>query len=285
MLGRQNHYLDARTLISMFERFGFSISEREQAQILQGPYSEELFRKLGARSVDSMDASDYEGASVIHDLNQPIPPNLHQQYTAVIDFGSLEHVFHFPNAIKNATDLLGVGGHFVSMSVANNFMGHGFYQFSPELFFSYLPANGFAEVEVYLAPSREFPFFFRVGSPRELGGRVELVNPEPIQIGVIAKKVEHLPEVVIPMQSDYEDRFWHGRDVSRVARKSSMTSHLKSKMSRVMKRTADVLRSRSEALAPQLLNGFENDFHYRLFDPAKEPDELLERPIPKKAAG
>src|SRR5690242_14445837 len=29
---------------------------------------------LGAKVVDSCDASDYEGATIIHDLNQPIDP-------------------------------------------------------------------------------------------------------------------------------------------------------------------------------------------------------------------
>ncbi len=40
-----------------------------------------------------------------------------------------------------------LGGHFISVTFANNFLGHGFHQFSPELYFRvFCPANGF-EVE------------------------------------------------------------------------------------------------------------------------------------------
>ena len=112
-LGRQNHYLDAATLRSLFERFGMPLSAAEEADILQTPYSEGLFKKLGAAAVDSVDASNYEGASLIHDFNHPIDPALSQRYTCVVDFGSLEHIFNFPVAMKNVTDLMEVGGHFL----------------------------------------------------------------------------------------------------------------------------------------------------------------------------
>ncbi|WP_407166065.1 hypothetical protein [Bradyrhizobium sp. ORS 111] len=268
-IARQHHYLDAATLQSMFVRFGLSLTEGEQAGVLHGPFSEGLFRKLGATLVDSIDASDYEGASIIHDFNEPVSQSLHRKYTVVVDFGSLEHIFHFPNAIKNVTDLLDVGGHFISMSVANNFMGHGFYQFSPELFFSYLPANGFSDLEIYLVPFRIFPFFFRVAEPRELGGRVELVNSEPVQIGVIARKVKHVSSPVIPMQSDYQQQFWRGRDVNRRTRGAFVDPKLSQAMSEYKARLASLL-AWPETVSPELVNGFENSLQYQLVDPAKE---------------
>jgi hypothetical protein len=268
-IGRQHHYLDPGTLVSMFRRFGLALSETEQSDILRDPFSEGLFRKLGATTVDSIDASDYEGATILHDFNQPVSQALHRKYTVVIDFGSLEHIFHFPNAMKNVTDLLEVGGHFISMSVANNFMGHGFYQFSPELFFSYLPANGFSDLDVYLVPFRIFPFFFRVAPPLELGGRVELINSEPVLIGVIARKAKHISEVVMPIQSDYQQQFWRGRDVNRKSRGPSVDASLSQAMSEFKARLTNVL-SWPETVSPALVNGFENSLHYQLVDPAKE---------------
>ena len=62
----------------------------------------------------------------------------------MLDSGSLEHVFNFPIAIANCMALTEVGGHFVAITPANNWCGHGFYQFSPELFYRVLCAeNGF----------------------------------------------------------------------------------------------------------------------------------------------
>jgi hypothetical protein len=39
-------------------------------------YVDPILRFLGAQTVDSMDYSDYESATVIHDLNQPLPGHL-----------------------------------------------------------------------------------------------------------------------------------------------------------------------------------------------------------------
>jgi len=268
-LGRQNHYLDVGTLRSMFERFRVPLNAAEEADILQTPYSESLFKKLGAVAVDSVDASNYEGASLIHDFNQPVDPSLHQRYTCVIDYGSLEHIFNFPVAIKNVTDLMEVGGHFLSMTTANNFMGHGFYQFSPELFFSYLSANGYVDIGVYLVPFRIFPYFFRVTDPRELGGRVELVNSEPILIAVIAKKKKHVPQMVVPLQSDYSQQFWQGRDVNRRVQAPPTDPKLTTAISDLKARVAS-LANWSESISPHLTNGFENSLQYQLIDPAKD---------------
>jgi hypothetical protein len=268
-LGRQNHYLDNNTLSSMFKRFRFSLSAADEQEILKEPYSEALFKKLGAAEVDSVDASDYEQANIIHDLNQPVPAGLVQRYTCVIDFGSLEHVFNFPVALKNATDMIKTGGHFVSATVANNFMGHGFYQFSPELFFGYLSRNGFAEIEIYLIPFRVFPYFFRVTDPRELAGRVELVNAEPVQMGVIARKIKHISEMVAPLQSDYHDHFWRRRDVNRSSKMPPVDPALAAAASDLKSRIASLI-SWPETVSPSLVYGFENALQYQLVDPSKD---------------
>jgi hypothetical protein len=268
-LGRQNHYLDAATLRSMFDRFGFPLSAADEGVILQDPYSENLFKKLGAVTAESVDASDYEGANLIHDFNNPIDPLLNQRYSCVVDFGSLEHIFNFPVAIKNITDLIEVGGHFLSMTTANNFMGHGFYQFSPELFFSYLSVNGFSEIEIYLVPFRIFPYFFRVKDPRELGGRVELVNSEPVLIAVMAKKKKHVSQAVVPMQSDYFQKFWRGRDVNRRVQAPPTDPKLTAALQDLKLRVASLI-AWPEIVSPHLTNGFENVLQYELVDPAKD---------------
>lgn len=269
MLGRQNHYLDAQTLRSMFDRFGLSLRADEEQDILEDAYSERLFRKLGAVITDSIDASDYEGANILHDMNKPIGNALHKRYTCVIDFGTMEHVFNFPVALKNATDLLAEGGHFLSVTVANNFMGHGFYQVSPELFFSYLPANGFTDLEMYLIPFRVFPYLFRVSDPQQLRGRVELVNGEPVLMGVIACKARHVAEMVVPIQSDYYHHFWQGRDVDRQAGVSRALDPQTVAAIGELRQLAAQLLAWPEKLSPTLVQGFENGRHYELIDPAK----------------
>lgn len=268
-LGRQHHYLNLDTLTHMFGRFGLSLDPERIERILADDFAEGLFQVLGATQVDSLDASGYEGANLIHDLNQPLPQQFVRQYSCVVDFGLLEHVFNFPVAMKSTTDLLEEGGYFISTTTANNFMGHGFYQFSPELFFNYLARNGFSNVEIYLIPYREFPYLFRVTDPQMLNGRVELVNNEPVLMGVLARKDQHLPEVVIPFQSDYYHHLWQGRDFNRASQMPPVEPHLANTVQNLKTQIA-ALAAWPETLSPHLTQGFENHLHYQLMDPAKD---------------
>ena len=107
-------------------------------------YADDLFHGLGATTLDVMDVSGFEGANILHDLNQPVDTRLHNAYDCVFDGGALEHVFNFPLALKNCIEMVKVGGCFITITPANNWCGHGFYQFSPELFYRILSReNGF----------------------------------------------------------------------------------------------------------------------------------------------
>jgi 2-polyprenyl-3-methyl-5-hydroxy-6-metoxy-1,4-benzoquinol methylase len=61
----------------------------------------------------------------------------------VFDGGTLEHIFDYPTAIKNCMKMVKPGGHLLLTTPANNWFGHGFYQFSPELFYSFVSFSFF----------------------------------------------------------------------------------------------------------------------------------------------
>lgn len=170
-------------------------------------YGETFLQLLGAQVADSMDASAYEGATLIHDLNQPVPSSLHGRYTVVYDGGTTEHVFHYPQTLLTAMQLLAVGGHFISITAGNSLPGHGFYQISPELFFRvFCPANGFETVAVLLADGRPGGRFYRVEDPATLHGRVEFVSARPHLVAVIARKIAADAGLkATPLQSDYQE--------------------------------------------------------------------------------
>ena len=135
-IGRQGMHLHP----SEFDRFRewFTLEETLAA----GGMCEAFLKKLGAVQVDSLDASDYEGATCVRDLNIPIETE--PQWSCVIDGGSLEHIFNFPQALKTCMEIVQEGGHFIGISPLNNQAGHGFYQFSPEIFYrAFSEANGF----------------------------------------------------------------------------------------------------------------------------------------------
>ncbi len=100
-------------------------------------YCDSLFDYLGFGATDYMDLSDYEGANVLHDLNQPVPEHLHGAYDFILDGGTVEHIFNVPQALTNLDRMLSDMGRLLALNPANNWLGHGFYQFSPELVWSF----------------------------------------------------------------------------------------------------------------------------------------------------
>lgn len=167
---------------------------------------------LGATSVTVLDASDFEGADTVHDMNHPVPYDWHAQYDVVIDGGTLEHIFNVPTAFTNLADMLKVGGTAFVNTPANNMMGHGFYQFSPEFMFRvFSDANGFDLRNVLLYEAR-YPGLdltkkdtvYKVVDPDRLRQRVGLLNKKPVLMMVEATKTRDARMfATAPLQSDY----------------------------------------------------------------------------------
>lgn len=71
-------------------------------QLINDQYADTYFKALGSQRVDACDASTYEEANIIMDLNVPPPREMVESYSCVIDLGTLEHVFHFSRALETA---------------------------------------------------------------------------------------------------------------------------------------------------------------------------------------
>ncbi len=135
-----------------------------------------LIEYFGATKVESIDNSDFEQATHVHNMNEPLPENLRGKYDTVVDGGCLEHIFNAPQALKNCSLLCKPGGQIIHILPANNFCGHGFWQFSPELFFSlYSTKNGYKETEVFLADLRDTTKWYQVKEPQN-GKRVNVTS-------------------------------------------------------------------------------------------------------------
>lgn len=172
-------------------------------------YAEPVFKSLGARSVASLDVSAFEGARYVHDLNQPIGPELRERFDVVYDGGTLEHVFHFPVALQNCMEMTRVGGRLFIHTVANSYCGHGFYQFSPELFYRALsPENGFTVERMILHRMGPYGRWYEVADPHRIQARVELITLAPVQLLIQARRDQAVPVfATTPQQSDYSPRW------------------------------------------------------------------------------
>ncbi|GAB2878109.1 hypothetical protein ACCI51_08695 [Microbulbifer echini] len=161
-----------------------------------------LENRFGATKVDSIDNSNYEGASITWDLNHPIDSTLEGYYNTVLDFGCSEHIFDIAQAIKNIAKLCKVGGLIIHSVPANQSCGHGFYQFSPEFFFSlYNKDNGFSDTEVFLVERHAPSNWFRVDPPKD-GFRVNVRSSEELYLLIITKRAQN--KEITMQQSDYK---------------------------------------------------------------------------------
>jgi hypothetical protein len=106
------------------------------------------FSKLGFSTLQALDVSDFEGADHVFDLNEDeLPGHLVNRFDAVFNGGTLEHVFHVPNALASMTRMLRPRGVIVHVVPCNGWVNHGFYQISPTLMFDYYAAAGFEPLE------------------------------------------------------------------------------------------------------------------------------------------
>jgi hypothetical protein len=125
-----------------------------------------LINYFNAHIVNSIDNSGYEDATFVHDMNKQIPENLVSEYDTVFDGGCLEHIYNVPQALKNCSEMCKTGGQIIHALPTNNFNGHGFWQFSPELLFSlYSEKKGYKETEVFVADVQDKTALFKVLPP------------------------------------------------------------------------------------------------------------------------
>jgi hypothetical protein len=203
-IGRQHLNVYPAKMAQILERNSLP-SENYRPGAAVSEFGEPCLKAIGASRVYSLDASDFEGADFVHDLNKPLPEHLANRFDTVFDGGTLEHVFNFPVSIRNCMDMLRVNGRFFMHTCANNLCGHGFYQFSPELIYRiFSPDNGFEVERVILHRIGPYNRWYEVPDPNSIRSRIELITFTPIQMMVQARKTRQVEVfATAPQQSDY----------------------------------------------------------------------------------
>jgi SAM-dependent methyltransferase len=212
-LGRQRLLGDRHTLLSILKRSGYLISANTAGALLDPArlYCEEFFAILGAKEILAVDLSAFEGAQIIHDMNLPIPSALDSSFDVVYDGGTLEHIFNLPTALRNAAQMVRPDGTFISLTQPNNFCGHGFYQFSPELYYRFLcTRNGYAMQSCILWEDIPGTRFYQVPDPDVVQHRINLTSEFGTLMFVQAKRQGKILSDFIPQQSDYV-RLWNAQ--------------------------------------------------------------------------
>lgn len=204
MIGRQDLHTSKDEIRHIFDSFYLPYNEQDLEKITNNKFSEDFLSFIGAQNIESFDNSSFENATYIHDFNLPIPEIFHKKYSLVIDGGTLEHVFNFPIAIANCMKMVKENGHIAIITPSNGYFGHGFYQFSSELFYRvFSEENGFRVIDA-IKYEEHNSIWKIVPDGKNIGKRVTLDSFYPTYLLILAKK-EKLLNIfeTIPQQSDY----------------------------------------------------------------------------------
>ena len=209
-LARQQIHIPPQLMHYLFQKYDINLPLHEC-----GEYFEALFKDMGYMVTDSIDNSAYEDATIIHNLNLPFLSNIRSEkkYNYVFDGGTIEHIFNCPQVCENIIDMMEVGGIYCSVTVNNNFSGHGIYQFSPEFFLSaFTPKYGMEVLELYLAEvNADRDNWIDVKSFNGWRNNVQINTQNSVYIVAIIRKISDERESLLlnpPNQYSYESVDW-----------------------------------------------------------------------------
>lgn len=219
-LGNQDVYASAADVRSFFEQMGRA--PREPVRILAHTsaafarhwadrardfiHARTVFEMLGIDGYVDLDRFPDDAPMRLGDLNQPLTHDLEEAFGLVLDSGTLEHVFDVRQALENVARAARVGGWVLHLSPAAD-VDHGFYSFSPTLFYDLYEANGFTgsrcfiqllHPEDLMAPCPTFEYRYGMALGHLLDpGRVPLVC-------FAARKTAPVHRLAIPTQGLYD---------------------------------------------------------------------------------
>ena len=164
-----------------------------------------LFSLFGSDQVFSSDSSKYENSDLVIDLNNRVNNKLINKFDNIVDIGALEHVFDTCSALENYIRMLKKGGYLLIAVPCSNMIDHGFYTFSPTLFYDYFTCNNFKVLSSYLRESSPFIYEYRskIYSYKKLGLEIPFISDRAVEFIILAKKIKNIKKVKKPTQSIY----------------------------------------------------------------------------------
>jgi hypothetical protein len=170
-----------------------------------------IFSLLGAEKVYACDYSDYENPDFIFDLNYQVGDEYKERFDVIFDSGTLEHIFDISTALNNVDFMLKKGGQLIIFSPASNMVDHGFYSFSPTLFYDYFKNREYNNFSCYLREA--FPFNVnkrgKTYKYHNVGDQLPLFSKHSLEVIFFANKGENnrKDKMKKPIQSLYVFKF------------------------------------------------------------------------------
>ena len=169
LIGRQTVQLSHRQMIEILHKHGLTpapvpidIDRTTSYAIASGQdfiSDQTFFGLLGVERVRAIDHSDFEGADIILDLNNPIPAEFAGTAQFVYGGSVLDNVFDPAAYIRNIACLMASGARLIDQNVAS-FHFHPYLIPSPAWYFDYFVLNGFDDCKVYFVQAGAITYLY-----------------------------------------------------------------------------------------------------------------------------
>lgn len=151
-----------------------------------------------------IDKFPFDKPKIIHDLQDPINYKFHNFFNLIIDSGTMEHIFDAKSVMENLVRMTNIGGYVLQFIPAQNFLNHGFYQFSPTFFYDFYTSNGFEIIESYIIETRgSYDRFYFYNQEKDYTGL--FFNPRNRLVSCfLVRKKENIGKIILPDQYFYK---------------------------------------------------------------------------------
>ena len=176
---------------------------------LNEAFAGELFEKAGMAYL-SIDIADGYKTRILDLNHEPLPRELEEQFSLVLNFGTSEHVLNQYNCFKVMHDATKVGGHIYHQLPAIGFTDHGYFTYTARCFFDLArynryelvacwfegPAGGNCVYDSLEACREEFPALREAlehSVATAQGRKIRALDVPDISINVVCRKVRKRP--------------------------------------------------------------------------------------------
>ena len=220
-LGNQDVYASYEDLKSLFDEAHYPYQNLDKVREHTSNFFKEdlatltqnfvhasvFFEMLGLGQYYDLDKFPEDHPVLLYDLNTPVPQEWHNKFGLVVDSGTSEHIFDVKQVLANTVALTELGGWVIHISPSSNTVDHGFYSFSPTLFYDFYQANGFGDFAcyiLYLNPQdllKSYPYFeYSYGMSFDQN----LYDPDlHMYVFFVARKQQEVDQIQIPTQGRY----------------------------------------------------------------------------------
>lgn len=162
------------------------------------------FLGISEENYYDIDKFEFDKPKIIHDLQNPIDSKFHDFFNLIIDSGTLEHIFDAKSVMENIVKMTKINGYVLQFIPAQNFLNHGFYQFSPTFFHDFYSSNGFEITEAYLIEVRgSTDRFYQYNQEKDYTGL--FFNPRNRLVNCfLARKINNVEKITLPDQFFYK---------------------------------------------------------------------------------